>query len=281
MNFDAANPHIRFAEQLNYRSSGNTVLVKDCRIFFILSGSGKIIINNQGYPLVPDSLFYCRQNSIYSLASDGITLLSLNFDLTQKNAEQTENFSPIPVCDDQAPLPDEYERISDCDFINSYIYLKNGKKFLNAINDILMEFKLRRIYFREKSSGILKNLLIDLVRDQTLPACNSNKAVIQTIDYINANFENDITNSQLAKIIGYQEHYLNRLFLKHTGQTIHQYVLTKRLSEAKKLIMTSDLSLSEIAEQSGFNNYSYFSYYFKRVTGITPFHYRETYRSSI
>ena len=51
MNLCDINPHIRYAAQIHYKSADNPVAVRDCRLFYIISGQGEIFIENQHYPL--------------------------------------------------------------------------------------------------------------------------------------------------------------------------------------------------------------------------------------
>ena len=82
------------------------------------------------------------------------------------------------------------------------------------------------------------------------------------------NYFAELTNKKLAALVGYHEFHLNRLFVKYTGTSIHQYIINKRLGEARALMLSTELSLAEISEQVGFNNYSFFSSYFKKKYGI-------------
>ena len=90
MNFCEINPFIRFAEYISHNNATeNPVFVKDCRIFYTISGKADIFIENQHYELVPNSLFYCSAGSVYNIQSSGARLISLNFDLTQKDNSHT------------------------------------------------------------------------------------------------------------------------------------------------------------------------------------------------
>ena len=122
---------------------------------------------------------------------------------------------------------------------------------------------------------MLKGVLLRLMRSDVI-SHNKRKNVIEgVISYISQNYTKDFSNSALAANFGYHEYYLNRLFFKYTGQTIHKYVINKRISEAKRLILGSELSLSEISERVGFNNYSFFSSYFKKDCGVSPLAFRK------
>ena len=69
--------------------------------------------------------------------------------------------------------------------------------------------------------------------------------------------------------------YLNILTRKHLGKTALDLINERVLLEVKRLLLRTDLAISEIAWQSGFNELSYFSRFFKRHTGMTPVQFRE------
>ena len=68
--------------------------------------------------------------------------------------------------------------------------------------------------------------------------------------------------------------YLAKLYSKKTGQFLMDYLREYRLEQAKKLLMKGDMSVSEVAMNTGFDNFSYFSTLFKKETGMSPQQYR-------
>lgn len=282
MKLSELNPHIRFAEEISCGFSGKTeVFVRDCRMFYILDGTGEIKTENQTFKLKKDCLFFCRENSTYKICSDALTLISLDFDLTQKRAYITSPMPPIPVKAKDISFEKTAESITDCVVFDSFVYTENGKEYLEPINIILAEHKTQKMFYRETSSSHLKTILVKLARNQISPPDDLKNAVSETINYINLNFENDITNKNIAKLVGYHPYHLNRLFLKHTGQSIHKYVLTRRIEEAKRLLLNSTLNLTDIAERVGFNSTSHFSSYFKQVVGLSPYRYRANFQKIV
>lgn len=280
MNFCDINPFIRLAERLCYTSVLNNVKVRDCRIFYILSGKAEITIDNQHYELVPGSLFYCCADNCYSFASEGMEYLCLNFDLTQADNTHTALYPLIYVnkVNNQAT---KYKENVCNNFITSHLFIENASEYSVALKQILEEFSTQKIYYRENSSSILKMLLIKLYRDSLNTSENSADAVSKVLNYIQANFSQPINNQLLSEMTSYNANHLNRLFLNHTGTTIHQYILSMRINEAKKLLLNTNMPLNTIAEKVGFNNHTYFSSYFKRAENMTPRMFRKQFKNSI
>lgn len=281
MLFSDIHPFVRFAETIQYKSVGDLVYVRDNRIFYVRSGRARISIEQQIYELGPDAVFYCCGGRSYSISSEGVDLICLNFDFTQEHAERELPYSPVRHSTGVAlPLPNHVV-IEDQDVFNHYLFLENGLAVRDLLDEIIEEFATKRILYRENASALLKSLLVWLLRGRVESAPQSASAVKKIIAYINAHYEQEMTNSLFSQLSGYHEYYINRLFIKHTGSTLRQYILDVRISHAKKMLLNTDLPLSVIAEKVGFNSNTYFSRYFRQITGITPTQFRQKYKNAI
>ena len=89
------------------------------------------------------------------------------------------------------------------------------------------------------------------------------------IEYININIEEDITVDELSERFYLSKFHLSREFKKHTGTTIHRYIIQKKLIEAKELILKG-ISINSVYKQCGFGDYSNFFRAFKNEYGVTP-----------
>ncbi len=81
----------------------------------------------------------------------------------------------------------------------------------------------------------------------------------------------------LSKLIGMSTVYLNKKMSALTGKTTSEYVRSIRLRKAANLLEKSDLTISEVAYEVGYNSPKYFSKYFKEEYGILPSEYRKNY----
>ncbi|MBC8060816.1 MAG: helix-turn-helix transcriptional regulator [Clostridiaceae bacterium] len=89
------------------------------------------------------------------------------------------------------------------------------------------------------------------------------------IKYINEHIEEDITVDELSECFYLSKFHLSREFKKHTGTTIHRYIIQKKLIEAKELIL-KDTPITSVYKQCGFGDYSNFFRAFKNEYGVTP-----------
>ena len=69
--------------------------------------------------------------------------------------------------------------------------------------------------------------------------------------------------------------------LDYVGTTLHQYLLNYRMENALKLLLDPDKSIADVALESGFRSFYYFSRYFKERMGLSPAQYRKARRSMI
>ncbi len=105
-----------------------------------------------------------------------------------------------------------------------------------------------------------------------------NNHLIQSVmSYIEQHIEEDIPLDYLASQFYVSKFYLSREFKKHTGATIHRYIVQKKLIAAKELILQS-IPLIEVYKLIGFGDYCNFLRAFKNEYGITP---REFYKYMI
>jgi YesN/AraC family two-component response regulator len=78
----------------------------------------------------------------------------------------------------------------------------------------------------------------------------------------------------LSDKLHYEYNYLSNLFSEIEGTTIEKYYIAQRIEKVKELIVYDELSLNEIAYQLGYSSVAYLSNQFKKVTGLTPSHFK-------
>lgn len=102
-----------------------------------------------------------------------------------------------------------------------------------------------------------------------------NIIVYECEKYIEENYEKCITVSEVSRSIGVSLSYLSRIFKEATGNTIINFINEKKVEKAKEYLGRTDMKIYEVAEALGFENTTYFSYFFKKYTGISPKEYKE------
>ena len=103
----------------------------------------------------------------------------------------------------------------------------------------------------------------------------SQSAVGKVKAYIDNHLDEEITRSNMARMVYLNSDYFAKLFKKETNQSLGAYLLDKRIHEAKRLLVRSNIPVNAIAQKVGYDNFSYFSHVFREKTGMTPNEYRK------
>lgn len=274
------NPYIRLCNEFLHKQSQGTVYVKDCRLICPISGKGTITINDETYKLKHGTIFYCNSGSIYTLIPEqDLHIICINFDLDRKFSHINTPIPTVKLDSQKAKTPLNQCYIENSSFLNSYAVLDIKPDLLLDISNIAKEFKTTKKFYKEKASSILKCVLTDMHRIDT--SFSPSITVDNIISYINDNISQPIDNNFLANIAGYHPYHLNRLFLKHTGKSMHKYIVKLRLNKAKQLLLTSELPFSEISLSVGFNNYTHFSNCFKKEFSMTPREFQKNFKNNV
>ena len=96
----------------------------------------------------------------------------------------------------------------------------------------------------------------------------------EMVSYIQQNFTGKILLKEFGEQFHLSEKYISRYFKEHFHITISQYVMYLRLEHAKQLLQDTDIPVTEVAMQSGYQNVSYFIRSFKKTYGMSPLKYR-------
>ncbi|WP_162848456.1 response regulator transcription factor [Paenibacillus nanensis] len=98
----------------------------------------------------------------------------------------------------------------------------------------------------------------------------------EIVTYIHHHFNQEISIQSLSERFYLSPTYLSQLFKKEVGENFVEYLSRQRIQYACKLLAETDLTVSQIGEKCGFNDYFYFTRIFKRLNGMTPTQYRES-----
>ena len=99
---------------------------------------------------------------------------------------------------------------------------------------------------------------------------NNSKVIENTIEYLRQNLTASLSLETLAQRANFSPIYFHKLFKTSTGKTLHEYIEEERIKKSIDLLLSTDMTLTEIAYECGFSSQSYFSYAFKRKMGIPP-----------
>lgn len=267
--------------QLNKSWNYKNILSPFYRLYFVDDGLGKLLtpgssqILEKGYLyLIPAftvcSYFCSRHLSQYYLhfiedSADGSSVFSLNRKIFKVHATKadTENFKRIGRINPGRGL-----------YITTNPKLYEKQPVLQGfreLNDLMPPA------INMETQGIILQLLSRFLSPDNFEAGNQkdfHSKIAAATNFIQANLQLPITVTQLAKQASQHPDYFSRIFQQHTGYRPLEYIQFKRIERAQFLIVTSTLSFTEIAAETGFETLAYFSRVFKNITTQSPSQYR-------
>lgn len=276
MDANTLAPFVRYIHYIEpqYMYTSRTRLGYDHRIFFCESGHISIMVGTDNFELKQNSLLYIPSGTIYILGNeeDNAKLIGINFDFTYDHSESYTPISPAISAESyEFSKQLEVSEFSDLKHFETPFVLHGQGELGSIIYRIFDEFNTARIYHSQTESAMLKQMLLLATRALTLGADKTpQKTVNVVISYIQEHYMEDISNSDIGLALSFHPNYLNRLMIKHTGRSLHQYLLYYRLTKALDRLQSTSLSVAEIAERSGFTDAGHFTKAFKKQFGSSP-----------
>lgn len=154
----------------------------------------------------------------------------------------------------------------------------NGGADLNVIlqQNSLFYKELPEITTTEELCARTKEMLEIYMNLSDLNKYQKNiKAIQKAAEYIKINFPQKITIEDIARAVYLSPCYISRLFKQNLGCTISEYLTQIRIENAKTMLKNSQYTITQVANESGFEDPTYFARVFKKTEGITPSRYRQ------
>ena len=178
----------------------------------------------------------------------------------------------------------EYFRISFSTFLAKSFFKANENKigeqavFKPSIEDI--EPFLKKLHSKEKltlykAKGFIYSILSDYISQITLSKKNLDDQLLnRIIFYMDEHKREQISVSEVANAIGYNEKYISRFINKASSLSFTTLLATLRMDDAKTMLVETDKTMLEIALDCGFGSERTFYRYFKDLIGMSPKTYR-------
>ena len=289
MKLEEINPFIRQAViatfEPNTSYSYRKLKTRDCRLFYILHGTGEIIIENTLYKLKTGTLILFQSGTEYIWKVHGVRYIAINFDYTDEHKDIRRTFSP--VSSELFPKDNFSKKIvfSDADVLNREIVFFDGESFESRITNLAVEINTSGRFKDELLSSLMKSIIISIVRLKTeeseTGSSNTSFLARRVIGFIQENYSKPIKNEDIAEYFHFNPSYINRVFKAHTGFTVRTFIVDYRINRAMEILKTQDLSVSETALAVGFTDVPHFIKTFRVHVGKTPLEYRNSKNANI
>ncbi|QJD84614.1 helix-turn-helix domain-containing protein [Cohnella herbarum] len=148
------------------------------------------------------------------------------------------------------------------------------------ISTLFEELKSQVFGFEIVCQNVLVSLIVSVLRilnsqSEAAPASSPSLGLLIK-EYIDINYTRDIPLNEIANRLYISPFYLSHIFKEETGTSPINYLIQRRIGEAKKLLLTTRMPIQEITETVGYSNANYFSTLFKKVTGQSPSQFRKS-----
>lgn len=154
--------------------------------------------------------------------------------------------------------------------INYLLKPISKKALIEAVEEALNEVE------KKERAGLIEKVVDTKLVEANTQNPSNREPIREAIDYINHNLQNELTQKEVADHVHLNPSYLSSLFKEHVKLTFSEYVTRKRIQRAKELLMTTNLPINDIAEESGYKTAKYFIKIFRELEGVTPSAYRKT-----
>lgn len=165
---------------------------------------------------------------------------------------------------------------------------EDGQKHVeNLIFKIMDEMQKRMTGYEFVIKARLVELIIFAIRcikgENTTRKTNTaqtekHKKVHEIAEFINENYQKQISLTQISEDFYISKSYLSRIFKEVTGFTVHEYLNIVRIKKAQYLLENTDISITSVAEKVGYDSITYFERVFKKYFEIAPLRYRKKYQ---
>jgi AraC family transcriptional regulator len=128
-----------------------------------------------------------------------------------------------------------------------------------------------RIYADSLATALTTRLLqsfapIGAAGHQTL----SKPQLRRLVEFVEAHLDGELGLEHLAEVAGMSVPHLTTLFRRTMGQSVHAYVMERRVERARALLLERKMSISEVALETGFSHQSHLARWMRRLLGVTP-----------
>ncbi|WP_211746153.1 AraC family transcriptional regulator [Paenibacillus sp. Marseille-Q4541] len=249
-------------------------------ILYLTSGRANVFLGGESYILSKGDLILIHSHethSVYAMDEEGVSYIVIKFDpeilystsrtifeskyvlpFTMGNSKSRRSFSQLEIKD--TILPELIQEIYDEFTSKSYGFeLAVRTLICRVFLWILRSSQDQRPHWDVTHS--LKEMDIQMLQ--------------KVFEYIDDNYKFDINAQTAARICSLSYSYFSRRFKAIMGKTFTTYLNYIRITEAEKLLLTSDMSMTEIALEVGFSNSSYFIQQFKHYKNISPNQFRK------
>ena len=245
-------------------------------IHFIVSGEGKLLINNNEIELYPNSYFIIGPEIYHSIWQDDKNPI-LKFHI---------KFSYTTMKDSDVLIPEiEVSGIKEILSKIGFAYLNDTLNSVLLIQEIRYELTNKAIGYYTRIQCLFTQIMIHLFRELSnekekaylIPQKSKNDQRSMIIESFFDDYSSDLRIDRLAELLNLSSKQVNRIMKKLYNTTFKQKLIDVRIEVAKDLLRDKTLSINLVSEKVGYSMERNFYMAFKQRTGFSPQEYRKRY----
>lgn len=245
---------------------------EDVEIVTVKSGKMAYCVNGKVIRLYAGDTIFVNANQIhYSMSVDGETATYVIFVVNPSilnSSVAVEMKAVLPIISNPN-LP--YMR-----FRNINEHTRDVYRIITSLPDLRRDpFRITIRLFEFWEIILLQSATFGILNED-MQADMHTRAFKSMMSYIQQQYHNPVTLEDISASGNVSISLCNRIFHKYTGESPVKYLVDFRLRKVAEYLVTTTLSLPEIAQKSGFNGTSYMAEMFKRTFGVSPTAYRKT-----
>ncbi len=248
---------------------------KEMEIIYVVNGHGTVTIQTSKYNLCEGDIILIQPETLHSieqLDNQHMEYFNIIFDFNLLESDTSYCYINFlkPIYERRKTVP---VYIKDNEPLSSLItphiqYLINNRKQKFSGDELMVKSNLYAIIHHI-------NKFCTETSDSSLKLESNYNKIKEVLMYVHTHYSEKLTVENAATLINYSPNYFSKLFRELTETSFIQYVINYRLDIASEKLINTKLTITEIAEETGFSNLPYFTRSFTAKYGSTPNAYRK------
>jgi len=254
----------------------------ELQLKYIVKGTGDLFVSDTIRSFEPGNLFLVGSNQSHVFKSDAKyfegneKLISRSVSVFFQESSLGEGFFNI---EEMSAIRRLIERAGRGILFGSKISYKTGPRITNLLNVSGFDRFLEILSILNDLAQSDDFEYLATMKSSEPLSDKENEKVNDVINFIFSHYKEDLKLEDVARIANYSQAAFCMFFKQRTRKTFTEFLNEVRVSKACKMLKDSDLNISEICYESGFNNVSNFNRQFKKLTKYSPSDYRKKYNT--
>ena len=227
-----------------------------CLIFLTIAGCGQITQNGVTVKLPPGKALFMNCRSPQSYCTDPETGFWTHYWI-HADGSGVQGLQELL-------LPENRIRSFDAD-----------ESLIPLFDKVLKNMENQSAYTVMSVSLSIHRILTELITHNTVAISENQRTIRKTADWLAMHYREPMDLDHLLSMTNMSRSYFMRLFRQYIGTTPYHYQLSLRMTKAKELLEVTDMTIHEIAMETGFSDDAAFSTRFSSMIGVSPLKYRK------